>query len=168
MPFAITICMILVIIRMKVLSEKRKELSQTIASLIGSIRTEKGCKRCDFCQSIEDENELYLLEEWDTQENLKSHLKSERFRVLRGAMNLLKEPYEMMFHTIAAGKRERKRGANQQFNYRDDWGQRTILSYRPLPRKWVNPIIYLGKMRVKVNPKYIFPLKEGRKKTKNV
>jgi len=83
---------------MKVLSEKRTELSQAIASLIVSIRTEKGCKRCDFCQSIEDENRLFLLEEWDTQENLKNHLKSEHFRVLRGAMNLLKEPYEMMFH----------------------------------------------------------------------
>ncbi len=85
---------------MKVLPEKRKELSQTIASLIGSIRTEKGCKRCDFCQSIEDENRLFLLEEWDTQGNLKSYLKSGRFRVLRGAMNLLKEPYEMTFHTV--------------------------------------------------------------------
>ncbi len=92
--------MILVIIRMKVLSEKRMELLQTIALLIGSIRREKGCKRCDFCQSIEDENELCLLEEWDTRENLKSHLKSGRFRVLRGAMNLLKEPYDMMFHTV--------------------------------------------------------------------
>ena len=99
-PFAITLCMILVIMRMKVLAEKRKELSQTIASLIGSLRTEKGCRRCDFCQNMEDENELCLLEEWDTRENLNSHLKSERFRVLRGAMNLLKEPYEMMFHTV--------------------------------------------------------------------
>jgi quinol monooxygenase YgiN len=90
--------MILVIIRMKVLSEKRMELSQTIASLSGSIRTEKGCNRCDLCLSIVDENRLWLLEEWDTQENLKNHLKSEHFRVLRGAMNLLKEPYEMMFH----------------------------------------------------------------------
>ena len=92
--------MILVIIRMKVLSEKRMELSQTIASLSGSIRMEKGCRRCDFCQSIEDENRLFLLEEWDTQENLMTHLKSEHFRVLRGAMNLLKEPYERMFHTV--------------------------------------------------------------------
>ena len=100
--------MILVIMRMKVLSEKRKELSQTIASLIGSIRTEKGCRRCDFCQSMEDENELCLLEEWDTQGNLKDHLKSERFRVLRGAMNLLQGPYEMMFHTTChpAGMKE--------------------------------------------------------------
>jgi quinol monooxygenase YgiN len=91
--------MILVITRMKVLPEKRLELSQTIALLIVSVRTEKGCNRCDFCQSSEDENRLFLLEEWDTRENLMSHLKSERFRVFRGAMNLLREPYEMMFHT---------------------------------------------------------------------
>ena len=92
--------MISVIVRMKVLSDKRMELSQTIASLSGSIRMEKGCRRCDFCQSIEDENRLFLLEEWDTQENLMTHQKSEHFRVLRGAMNLLREPYEMMFHTV--------------------------------------------------------------------
>ena len=90
----------LVIIRMKVLSEKRMELSQTMASLSGSIRMEKGCRRCDFCQSIEDENQLFLLEEWDTQENLMTHLKSEHFRVLLGAINLLREPYEMTFYTV--------------------------------------------------------------------
>jgi quinol monooxygenase YgiN len=99
-PLANTICMILVIIRMKVLAEKRKELFQTIALLIGSLRTQKGCRRCDFCQNIEDENELCILEEWDTRENLNSHLKSERFRVLRGAMSLLEEPYEMMVYTV--------------------------------------------------------------------
>jgi quinol monooxygenase YgiN len=92
--------MILVIIRMKVLSEKRMELSQAIASLSGSIRKEKGCQRCNFCQSVEDENQLFLLEEWNTQENLMTHLKSEHYRVLRGAMNLLREPYERVFHTV--------------------------------------------------------------------
>ena len=85
--------------------EKRKELSQTIALLISTIRTEKGCQRCDFYQSMENENELSLIEEWDTEGNLRSHLKSERFRVLRGAMNLLQEPYEMVFHTAAAGRK---------------------------------------------------------------
>jgi len=99
--------MVLIIIRMKVLPEKRMELSQTIASLIGSIRTEKGCKSCDFCQSVEDEYKLYLFGEWDTQENLRSHLKSVHFRVFKGAMNLLKEPYEMMFHPVfQLGERE--------------------------------------------------------------
>jgi quinol monooxygenase YgiN len=92
--------MILVIINMKVLTEKRIELSQTIASLSGSIRMEKGCNHCDFCGSIEDENKLMLIEEWDTEENLMAHLKSANFRILRGgAMNLLKEPYERLLYT---------------------------------------------------------------------
>jgi quinol monooxygenase YgiN len=92
--------MTLLIIRMNVLSEKRIELSQAIASLSVSTRMEKGCKRCDFCQSIEDENRFFLLEEWDTQENLRSHLRSDNFKVIRGAMNLLKEPYEETFHNV--------------------------------------------------------------------
>ena len=92
--------MTLLIIRMNVLSEKRMELSQTIASLSSSTRMEKGCQRCDFCRSIEDENRFFLLEEWDTQENLKNYLKSEHFKIIRGARNLLQESYETMFHTV--------------------------------------------------------------------
>lgn len=92
--------MILLIVRMKVLSEKHMELSQTMVLLSGSIRMEKGCRRCDLCRSIEDENQLFLLEEWDTEENLAIHLKSKHFRILRGTMCLLKEPFETMFHTV--------------------------------------------------------------------
>jgi len=92
--------MILVITRMEVLPEKRTELSQTIASLSGSIGLEKGCHRCNFCQSIEDENRLFLLEEWDTKGNLLIHMKSELFRVFLGAMNLLQEPYERILYTV--------------------------------------------------------------------
>jgi len=91
--------MILVITRMKVLPEKRIELSQTITSLSGFIGLEKGCNRWSFCRSIEDEDRLSLIEEWDTEENLITHMKSDHFRVLRGAMNLLQEPCKMTFYT---------------------------------------------------------------------
>jgi quinol monooxygenase YgiN len=92
--------MIQMTIRMNVLPEKSKELWQTIALLIVSIRTEKGCRRCDFCQNLEDENELLILEEWDTQDNLKKHLKSGHFSVIRGMVGLLKKPYEMIFYNV--------------------------------------------------------------------
>ncbi|MBA3028617.1 MAG: hypothetical protein FP816_07385 [Desulfobacteraceae bacterium] len=92
--------MILLIIRMKVFPEKRKELSQAMTCLAGSIRTEKGCGRCDFCQNLEDEDDLLLLEEWDTRENLQHHMKSENFKVIRGTANLLKVPFEMRFHSV--------------------------------------------------------------------
>ncbi len=76
------------------------ELTQALSSLICSIRMEMGCLRCDFCRSIEDENRFLLLEEWDTKENLMTHLNSECYKVLSGAMTLLKEPCESMFYTV--------------------------------------------------------------------
>lgn len=98
--------MILAVTQMKVIPEKRMELSQTMTSLSGSIRRERGCNRCECCQSIEDEDRLFLLEEWDTQENMMAHLKSDHFSVIRGAMNLLQEPYERNHFTIKLIKEE--------------------------------------------------------------
>lgn len=83
---------------MTVLSVKRKEFSQAIQSLVGFIRDEKGCRRCDFCRSMENENELLLLEEWDIQENFERYQNSEHFMIRRGAMNLLKEPEKVTIH----------------------------------------------------------------------
>jgi quinol monooxygenase YgiN len=91
--------MILMTIRMKVLPEKRKELHQTLVSLTGRIRTQKGCGRCDFCISAEDENDFSLLGEGESRENLASHLESNLFKVLLGAGSLLKNPHEMKLYT---------------------------------------------------------------------
>jgi len=92
--------MIVVITRMSVLPKKRLELTQTITSLSGFTRAEKGCAYCELCQNIEDENRLFLLEEWDTQENLMAHLKTEHFSVFLGAMNILAQPYKRTLHTV--------------------------------------------------------------------
>jgi hypothetical protein len=51
---------------------------------------------------------FFFLKNGIPKENLMTHLKSEHFRVIRGAMNLLKEPYEMMFHTAFTRKEWRK------------------------------------------------------------
>jgi quinol monooxygenase YgiN len=108
--------MIMVIVHMKVSAKKSKELSQTITSLLNCIRTEKGCWRCDFFHGLEDENIFCLLEEWDTLKNLEIHHKSECFKVLRGAMNLLEEPYEMFFYR----SRPQSNGTCQPIVYRMD------------------------------------------------
>jgi len=92
--------MILLVIQMKVLPEKRLELSQTIASLSGFIRMKQGCRRCDICQSMEYKNRFLLIEEWDVEENLITHLESEHFRIFQGATNLLSEPYEKTVYTL--------------------------------------------------------------------
>jgi quinol monooxygenase YgiN len=93
--------MILVIMRMNVLSEKRTERSQALRSRPDSIKAERGCQRCDFSQSLEDENRLFLLEEWNALERFKINMKSIYYKVLKGAMNLLREPGEMMFRAVS-------------------------------------------------------------------
>ena len=91
--------MIFTTIRMKVFPEKRKELFQTLKSLVSSIRKQEGCRRCEFCVSAEDENEFCLLGEWENRQDLDTHLESELFKVLLGAMSLLKNPHEMNLYT---------------------------------------------------------------------
>ena len=64
-------------ITMKAIQKKRVELMQTLLSITKQIVKEKGCKICQFVQDVENENILRLIEEWETQEELDSHLRSD-------------------------------------------------------------------------------------------
>lgn len=81
--------MITLTIRMKVRSEKHDELVQTLTVLVKEIKREKGCLQCSFFQDLSDENILLLDEEWDDGKYLDNHLKSNNFKILRGATSYL-------------------------------------------------------------------------------
>jgi quinol monooxygenase YgiN len=97
---------------MKVSAVKRKELTQTIVSLMGTIRVEKGCSRCDLFSGLDDENTLCLFEEWDTRKSFETHRQSECFKVLLGGMNLLAELCEILFY-MNTFQEERKEGRKE-------------------------------------------------------
>lgn len=90
--------MLMTSIRMNVLPEKQKELAQAITSLVQSIIKEKGCRRCDFCRGLENENEFCLFGEWESEEDFVKHTQSKIFEVLMGAMSLLKNPQELKIY----------------------------------------------------------------------
>ncbi|CAB1077946.1 hypothetical protein D1AOALGA4SA_5721 [Olavius algarvensis Delta 1 endosymbiont] len=93
--------MILAFIKMNVRPEKRKELLQTFQSIVPQMRTEKGCVDSQFYQNAEDENDVFLVEKWETQKTLDDHLLSHRFKVLMGAVSLLSRPPEITIHTVS-------------------------------------------------------------------
>lgn len=99
---ALSCLMIFTTIGMKAFPEKRKELIQTLTSLINSIRRHKGCKRCEFCVSAEDENEFCLLGEWEHRKDVETYVESEGFKVLLGAMSLLNDQHDMKLYTDAS------------------------------------------------------------------
>ena len=93
--------MIIMIISMKALTEKRTEMMQTLLSMIEPARKEKGCLSYDVFSDINGHTVFNLIEEWETREDLDHHIRSERFGVLLGTKSLLTKPLEMKIHTIS-------------------------------------------------------------------
>ena len=93
--------MILTHIKMNVRPEKRKELRQTIRSIVQEVRKENGCVDSTFYQNFENENAFFLIEEWENRQALDDHLRSAGFTVLMGARSLLSQPPEIMIHSVS-------------------------------------------------------------------
>jgi len=93
--------MILAFIKMNVRPEKRKEILQTIQSIVAQMRKENGCVDSNFYQNAENENDFFLVEAWETRKALDDHLRSVNFTVLMGAGSLLSRPPEIVIHTVS-------------------------------------------------------------------
>lgn len=94
--------MIDVSIRMSIPADKRLEVLQTIKTLLGPIRSEPGCISCYCCLDAEAEQTVIFKEEWNTHEDLTTHLRSEHFSVLLGVMKLLSIEPEVRVKTITS------------------------------------------------------------------
>ncbi len=96
--------MIIVKITLNALVDKHLEVTQTLLSLIEPVAEEEGCKNYHIFCDIHDKNHFCVLEEWETTENLTQHIKSCRFGVLLGIKTLLKEPLDIVIHTVSHPK----------------------------------------------------------------
>ena len=93
--------MILTFVRLHALTEKRKELRQTLHSLNMQMKTEAGCLDSNLYQLDEDKNHFLVVESWENREALNDYLHSIYFTVLMGARSLLSRPPEITIHTIS-------------------------------------------------------------------
>lgn len=69
--------------------DKRMELSQTIAGLLGPSGQVKGCRTFRFYLDAADENSSLLFSEWESESDLNQYLRSNDFAVLKGALAVL-------------------------------------------------------------------------------
>lgn len=93
--------MIVIRITMNVIPGKQLEMMQTLISMIEPTAKEKGCISFDVFWDIEDKNRFCLLEEWKNREYLDHHIKSHCFGALLGTKALLREPLEIMIHSVS-------------------------------------------------------------------
>lgn len=89
-------------VKLQAMTEKRREVQQTLKSLASKILSEPGCLESGLYQQVGDESVFLLISAWQSRDELDDHLQSSRFSVLLGARCLLSRPPEMAIHTLAA------------------------------------------------------------------
>ena len=79
---------------------KRQEFRNVLLHVKGPTEALPECRACWICQDIEDDHMFTFLVQWDTQEDLEAHLRSERFRRLLPYIEMSARPPEASFGSI--------------------------------------------------------------------
>lgn len=79
----------------------RRQVIASFEPLIAWTRVQPGCRVCHLLADIEDPRALVLLEEWDTQDHLDRHLRSDDYRRVLAAIELSQEAPQIHFDTVA-------------------------------------------------------------------
>lgn len=86
--------------RLVVPEGKREEVLDVLACLKGPTEVARGCRACRILQDAENDHVLTYLVQWDTENEIEEHLRSERFRRLLPYIEMSVEPPEVDFSTI--------------------------------------------------------------------
>ena len=93
--------MIIAILRMIVRPEKRNDLLETMRGMLEPVRVEKGCLSYRLYEDVEDRNTIVLVEEWETQNDLVRHIRTDNQRRILTLMDLLSEQPELQYNTVS-------------------------------------------------------------------
>ena len=94
--------MIIVKLRVKVPSGERADVIDIFDSFIGPVSVQPGCVSAKLYAEINNDDDLILLEEWDSQKNLERHIRSDDFHKFLAVMDMAKEQPEISFHTVSS------------------------------------------------------------------
>jgi quinol monooxygenase YgiN len=77
---------------------------QVVRSVLEPIRVQPGCRGCTLYRDEIEGNIYVLVQEWETDRHLTTHLSSITFKSLLIAMDLLREPPVVSFDCVASSQ----------------------------------------------------------------
>jgi quinol monooxygenase YgiN len=92
---------ILVTLKMIVQPERRSHLLEAMRGMFEPARVERGCLGYSLYEDVENRNAFILLEEWETQQDIESHISKDNNRRLLALMDLLSEQPILQFNTVS-------------------------------------------------------------------
>jgi quinol monooxygenase YgiN len=75
---------------------------QVVRSVLEPIRVQPGCRGCTLYRDETEGNIYVLIQEWETEQHLTTHLSSVTFKALLIAMDLLREPPAVNFDCVVS------------------------------------------------------------------
>ena len=93
--------MIILKVTFDALPAKRRELEQTLFSMVASVGKEAGCEKAEACGDLQNENHFFMLLHWENREKLDAYLQSDSFSALMGTRILLSAPPSVSIDTVS-------------------------------------------------------------------
>jgi quinol monooxygenase YgiN len=81
---------------------KRADVIRVFDSLIGPTSVQPGCISVKLYSDVNNDDDLMLIEEWNSQKDLERHIRSDDFRKILAVMDLAAKPPEISFQTISS------------------------------------------------------------------
>ena len=82
-------------------AERREEAMRIVCSLLGPVGAAPGCAGCGFYTDAQNENVLCYVEDWETEEELQRHIRSDDYRKFLALIDLSGEPPDLKFHRVS-------------------------------------------------------------------
>ena len=82
--------------------DRRAEILEVFRAIQGPVRAQPGCAACHVYEEQGPEQAVVLVEMWDSQAALETHIRSEAYRRVLGAIELSGGPPEVRFDHVSA------------------------------------------------------------------
>ena len=93
--------MITVTLWIKVPHKRRQDFINSAKQILGPIRIQPGCMSCRLYQDLDEPDAVFLVEEWESREQLERHFNSEQCRIMLSLMEAADQFPEININTVA-------------------------------------------------------------------
>ena len=93
--------MLIVLLKITVSPDKRRNALKTVRPILGPTRVKPGCISIACYQEPDDPDTLVLIEEWETQDDLETHIRSSEYRNILALMDLSTKFPEVKVKTVS-------------------------------------------------------------------
>ncbi len=94
--------MVVVHLHLTVSSANRAKVVNAVRSMAGPTTVQSGCCKFGLYCSVDNDDALVLVEEWDSREALQKHIQSDDFRIILSLMDSAEEQPELVIHEVSS------------------------------------------------------------------